>query len=79
MPESTLNAKGRILIPEKIRKKAHLSTGSKVKVQADDGIVKISKSVSVADFIRRTEGALKEGSPVKITDPLRLKEFWRKS
>jgi len=76
MSQVTLDSKGRILIPENIRKKAGITAGSRVRVSVDDGVVIIRKSVGPEEFIRETKGVIKKGSPVKIVDPLKLKEIW---
>ncbi len=78
MSETTLDSKGRVLIPDKIRKKIGLNAGSKVRISALRDSVMIKKSKDPKDFIRETEGAIKKGSAVKIEDPLKLKEIWAK-
>ncbi len=79
LSEVVLDSKGRVLIPEKIRKKAGISAGSKVRVTVSDNTVMITKSVTPEEFIRDTEGIIKSGSPVKVANPLKLKEIWTKN
>jgi AbrB family looped-hinge helix DNA binding protein len=77
MAESVLDSKGRVLIPEEVRKKAKLTTGSKLKLRLErDDSVKIIKSIPPKQFIQDLEGAIKKGSLVKKVDPLNLKEIW---
>ncbi len=76
MSEVIMDSKGRILIPEKVRKKAGLVAGTKLKVSTRDQVVVIRKSVSPEQFIRDTNGIIKSTSPVKHIDPLKLKEMW---
>jgi len=79
MSEVVVDSKGRIVIPEDVRKKLGLRSGSRVKVRVEQGAVVITKGVEAKEFIKEMEGFLKEGSPVQATDPLRLKEIWLKS
>ena len=76
MGEATLDSKGRIVIPEKVRKKVGLEAGSRVKVSIERKSVVIAKSVDPKEFIEEMEGVLKEASPVQVSNPLRLKEIW---
>ena len=70
MTESTLDSKGRVLIPEELRKKARLEAGSKLKLSIEaDGSVKITKSIPPKKFIEELEGVIKKGSPVKKDYP----------
>ena len=82
MPETTVDAKGRVVIPEEIRKKLKIGEGTKVRVvlEGNDGsILVIRKSLDPRKFVELTKGAIKEGSPVKVSDPLRPKETWEGS
>ncbi len=77
LAESVLDSKGRVLIPEQLRKKAGLTAGSKLKLRLEgDNTVKITKSIPPKQFIQELEGVIKKGSPVKREDPLKLKEIW---
>lgn len=76
LSETSLDSKGRVLIPDKIRKKAGMTIGSKVRISVDDKTVLIRKSGDPEKFIRDTEGVIKRGSTVKVADPLKLKEIW---
>lgn len=77
MSESILDSKGRVLIPEELRKKAGLTTGSKLKLRIESGdTLKITKSIPPKRFIEELEGVIKKGSSVKREDPLKLKEIW---
>ncbi len=82
MSETTVDAKGRVVIPEEIRKKLKIGEGTRVRImlEGNDGpIIVIRKSIEPQKFIELTRGAIKEGSPVKVSDPLRLKEIWEGS
>ena len=77
MTESVLDSKGRVLIPEEVRKKAKLIPGSKLKLRIEgDNTVKITKSIPPKQFIQELEGVIKRGSSLKKEDPLKLKEIW---
>ena len=77
-----MDSKGRIVIPEGVRKELGLNEGSRVRLRLEkSGIsggsaVILTKSVGPDEFIKRTEGTLKKGSRAKAADPLRLKEIW---
>jgi len=71
-----MDSKGRVLIPEKVRKKAGLVAGTKLRVSSEDQVVVIRKSVEPEQFIREMKGVIRRGSRVKHTDPLKLKEIW---
>jgi AbrB family looped-hinge helix DNA binding protein len=80
--EATMDSKGRIVIPEDVRKELGLNEGSRVRLRLEkSGIrgssaVVLTKSFGPDEFIKRTEGALKKESRAKTADPLRLKEIW---
>jgi AbrB family looped-hinge helix DNA binding protein len=66
MTESVLDSKGRVLIPEEIRKKARLTAGSKVKLRLEgDDTLKITNSIPPKKFIEELEGEIKRGFRVK--------------
>ncbi|MDA4129504.1 MAG: AbrB/MazE/SpoVT family DNA-binding domain-containing protein [Thaumarchaeota archaeon] len=77
--EATLDSKGRVLIPDEIRKKVGLTTGSRLRVSATGNAVVIRMRMEPEDFIGKTKGALKKGSKVKRIDLLKLKEIWIRS
>ncbi len=76
-----MDSKGRIVIPDEVRKELGLSEGSKIRITVGDegSVVILKQGVEADEFIRRTEGFLKAGSAVKVADPLRLKDIWTKS
>jgi AbrB family looped-hinge helix DNA binding protein len=80
--EAKMDSKGRIVIPEDVRKELGLNEGSRVRLRLEKGspaggsAAIMTKSVGPDEFIKRTEGALKRGSRAKAADPLRLKEIW---
>ncbi len=73
-----MDSKGRVVIPEEVRKELGLSGGSRVRVSVSEGAgsIIVESAVGPEEFIRRTEGLLKRGSRAKVADPLRLKEVW---
>jgi len=82
LSESTVDAKGRVVIPEEIRKKLKLAEGTKVRITLEGeagSVLVIKKGLEPKKFIELTKGAIKQGSPVKVSDPLRLKEIWERS
>ena len=82
MNEATMDSKGRIVIPEDVRKELGLNEGSRIRVRLEKSgysggsAVILTKSVGPDEFIKRTEGMLKKESRAKAADPLRLKEIW---
>jgi AbrB family looped-hinge helix DNA binding protein len=82
LDETTMDSKGRIVIPEGVRKELGLNEGSRIKVRLEkrgtrgSGAVIMTKSLGPDEFIKRTEGTLKKESRAKAADPLRLKEIW---
>jgi AbrB family looped-hinge helix DNA binding protein len=80
--EATMDSKGRIVIPEDVRRELGLNEGSRIRVRLEKGgigggtAVVLTKSVGPDEFIERAEGALKGESRAKAADPLRLKEIW---
>jgi AbrB family looped-hinge helix DNA binding protein len=77
-----MDSKGRIVIPEDVRKELGLTEGSRVRIRLEKSsagsgsTMVLTKSVGPNEFIRRTEGVLKKESRAKAADPLRLKEIW---
>lgn len=65
-----------MVIPEEVRKELGLVEGSRIRVRVEHDSVVIKKSMEAHEFMKRTEGFLKEGSHVKAEDPLRLKQIW---
>jgi AbrB family looped-hinge helix DNA binding protein len=76
MEEVKVDAKKRIILPEDVRRKSGVRTGSKLKVSIKDGSIILTKSISPQQFIERMEGSLRDDSPVQVSDPLKLKEIW---
>jgi len=73
---STVDDKGRVIIPEDLRKKLGITKGSKVKVSLKEDNVLIASAVNSKQFIEKMEAFIKEGSRVEKIDPLKLKEIW---
>ncbi|MDA4123693.1 MAG: AbrB/MazE/SpoVT family DNA-binding domain-containing protein [Thaumarchaeota archaeon] len=82
MNEATMDSKGRIVIPEGVRKELGLNEGSRIRLRLEKGSIAggsaviMTKSVGPDEFIKRTEGVLKKESRAKAADPLRLKGIW---
>ena len=74
-----VDAKKRIILPEDVRRKSGVRTGSRLRVSAKDGSIILTKSISPEEFIQRMEGLLKDDSPVGVSDPLKLKQIWSAS
>ncbi|MGA2663633.1 MAG: AbrB/MazE/SpoVT family DNA-binding domain-containing protein [Nitrososphaerales archaeon] len=82
MTETVVDSKGRVVIPDEVRKELGLAEGSKVRVSIADGggsIIVMKPSLDPDAFIEQTEGSLKRGSKARATDPLRLKEVWTRA
>lgn len=76
MSNITVDDKGRIIIPEDLRKKLGIRKGTKVKVSLKRKQVIITSIIDPKKFIEKTEGCIKEGTKVEPMDPLKLKEIW---
>lgn len=71
-----MDSKHRVVIPDDVRKEFGIETGSRLKVSVRGHCVVLSKKVEPEEFIKRMEGAMKEGSKVERSDPIRLKRVW---
>lgn len=76
MSDIIVDDKGRITIPENMRKKMQIRKGSKVKVSLKQDHTLAISAVDPKQFIEKMEGFIKKGSKVQRTDPLKLKEIW---
>ncbi len=74
--ENKLDSKGRLVIPEEVRRRVRVRPGSKLKIRTKNESIILTKSLRPIDFIKALEGVLKKGSAVESFDPLRLKEIW---
>ncbi len=72
-----MDSKGRMVIPEEVRKELRLVEGSRIRVRVEHDSLVIKKSMEAHEFMKRIEGCLKGGSRVKVEDPLRLKQIWQ--
>ncbi len=61
---SIVDEKGRIILPEDVRKKLGMRKGSKVKVSLKGDKVVIASTINGKQFIDKMEGFIKEGSKV---------------
>ncbi|MBS7250557.1 MAG: AbrB/MazE/SpoVT family DNA-binding domain-containing protein [Candidatus Freyarchaeota archaeon] len=76
--EAVVDSKGRIVIPKRLREILDLREGTKVKLLVEEGKIVVMKPVTSKEFIREMEGFIKEGSPIQMANPLKLKEIWEK-
>ena len=76
MEQAKVDEKGRVVIPERIRQKVGVGKGSKIMVKAKHRSIVITKKIEPKEFNKSMEGFLKRGSPVQVSDPLKLKEIW---
>jgi AbrB family looped-hinge helix DNA binding protein len=79
LTETVVDSKGRVVIPDEVRKELGLAEGSKVRVSIahrGSSIIVMKSCLDPEAFIKQTEGVLKRGSKATATDPLRLKEIW---
>lgn len=54
--ESKIDDKGRVCIPNEIRKMLNLKSGERMLFQVQDGKIILRKSTSMEDFIKKSEG-----------------------
>lgn len=76
MSSIVVDDKGRMIIPEDVRRKVGIRKGSKVKVSLKEDKVVIIPTLDEKQFIAKMEGFIKEGSRIQKQDPLKLKEIW---
>ena len=76
MEQVKIDAKGRLVIPERIRKELGVRKDSRLAVRTKHRSIIITKKVEPEEFIKTMEGFLKKNSPVQPSDPLKLKEIW---
>jgi AbrB family looped-hinge helix DNA binding protein len=77
--QSTLDKKGRIVLPKLLRTALGLTEGAEVTVSLERDRLVVSRLVDPNDFIRDMEGFVKEGSGLPLIDPLSLKTIWEKA
>jgi len=77
--QSTLDKKGRIILPRPLRTALGLTEGTAVTVSLERDQLVVSRLVDPNDFIRDMEGFVKEGSTLPLVDPLSLKRIWEKA
>jgi len=77
--QSTVDKKGRIILPRPLRTALGLTEGTRVAVSLEKDQLVVSRLVAPDNFIRRMEGFVKEGSAVPLVDPLSLKRIWEKA
>jgi len=76
MEEVTVDERGRILIPRRIRERVGLQPGSGARLEVEENRLVIIPPISPERFIQQMEGCIKEGEP--SLDPLKLKEIWER-
>ena len=76
MEEVTVDDRGRILIPRRIRERVGLQPGSGARLEVEENRLIIIPPISPERFIQQMEGCIKEGVP--SLDPLKLKEIWER-
>jgi AbrB family looped-hinge helix DNA binding protein len=81
MSETTVDAKGRVVVPEEIRKKLKIGQGTKVGIllEGNDGPIRaVRTSMGPQKFIDLTKGVIKE--EVQSEPPTRFAlEIWQSS
>jgi bifunctional DNA-binding transcriptional regulator/antitoxin component of YhaV-PrlF toxin-antitoxin module len=70
----TLNEKGMIKIPEKIREELCLKTRERFEIGTEGKKMTLLPSINPEDFIVRMEGKLKSGN--KTVSPAEIKSIW---
>ncbi len=76
MSEATVDDKGRILLPKKIRESMELGSGRKVRLSVEGKRLIISAPVSPDEFVEEMRGFIKEGSVITRKNPIELKRIW---
>ena len=71
-----MDAKGRIMLPKKLRDTLGLDVGSKVRLSLEGTRIIIAPPVSPEDFVSKMKGCIKKGSAIPEVDPIELKRIW---
>lgn len=74
-----VDSKGRVTIPDSIRRSLDIEPGEEVDVALEEGKVVIRPNVSRDEFIESMEGCITEetqADDVEPMDPRKLKEDW---
>lgn len=58
--ERTLDEKGRVTIPRRIRDQLNLEPGARVRLEIDEGTVVVRPRISRTEFVETMEGCLTE-------------------
>lgn len=75
--EAKLDEKGRVVLPEKIRKKLGLHQSSRIRMEVEPRGVVIMRATSPEEFIRTMEGFIPKAFPKR--NPIFLKKIWEKT
>ena len=73
-----VDSKHRVFLPEVVRRRSGIRSGSKLKVTVKNRTIVLTKNVQPDEFIQKMEGVLKNGTPVELSDSLKLKDIWTK-
>lgn len=76
LSESTLDAKGRIVLPKAFREDLGLEAGSKVRLSLQGNRIILTPPVKPEEFMQRMKGCIKEGSALPRVHPLELRRIW---
>ncbi len=76
MSEVILDAKGRIMLPKRLRDTLGLDVGSRVRLSLEGNRIVVAPPVSPGDFMSKMRGCIKEGSAIREVDPIELKRIW---
>lgn len=74
MEEVTVDDRGRVLIPKKIRERIGLQPGSGARLEVEGNRLIITPPLSPEKFIQQMESCITGGEP--SLEPLKLKEIW---
>ncbi|MBC8521502.1 MAG: AbrB/MazE/SpoVT family DNA-binding domain-containing protein [Candidatus Syntrophoarchaeum sp.] len=75
MATTLIDEKGRIQIPERIRKELRLKSGEEFEVKTEGKKITLLPLISPEEFIGRMEGKLKSGN--KTISPEEIKSIWK--
>jgi len=76
---STVDEKGRIIVPKRLRSELGLVEGDEVDVRLEKTRLIVSKVVDPLDFIHDMEGFVMDDSALPLVDPLSLKRISEKA
>ncbi len=76
---TTVDERGRILVPKELRERFGFEPGAPVIVEADVDGVKLRRAIPRDEALKRLMGAIPKSAGPPPTDPLDAKRMWERT